>query len=94
MTGWVADGEGFFNSRIRAVFLIRKITGIGDSSGHLQTGLRVARGVVGPPFGFHPNAPHRNHSENSVHSVLRNPFMLFMLFMVEMHEFPVEALIG
>jgi len=94
MTGWVADSEGFLILEYGRFFLIRKITGIGDSSGHLQTGLRVARGVVGPPFGFHLNAPHRNHSENSVHSVLRNLFMLFRFFMVETHRFPVEALIG
>jgi len=39
-------------------FSIRKITGSGGSSGHQQTGLRVVRGVVDPPFGFYPNAPH------------------------------------
>jgi hypothetical protein len=50
-------------------FSIRKIPESGDSSRHLQTGLRVAREVFGPPFGCYPNNPHRNHSENSVHSV-------------------------
>jgi len=53
LTGWVADGEGFLIFEYGRFFLIRKITGNGYSSGHLQTGLRVARGVVGSPFGLH-----------------------------------------
>ena len=64
MTGWVADSEGFLILEYGRFFLIRKITGIGDSSGHLQTGLRVARGVVGPSFGCNPNNLHLYNRAN------------------------------
>jgi len=66
MTGWVADGEGFLILECGRGFLIGKITGSGYSSSHLQNGLRVARGVVAPPFGFYPDDPHLCHLENPV----------------------------
>ncbi len=38
-------------SLMRAKIFDTKIFGLGDSSIHLQTGLRMARCVVDPPFG-------------------------------------------